>query len=507
MKAIKPVLLLILDGFGHRMEGDDNAILHASMPHWNRLCKTFPYATINASENFVGLPKGQFGNSEVGHLNIGAGRVVQQEISRINREVETGRFATNPVLASAIASAKKSRLHIIGLLSDGGVHSHENHIYALIRAAQAAGTSQILVHAFLDGRDTPPRSAQGYLEHLNAVLAECPEARLASMVGRYWAMDRDKRWERVEPAYRLLVEGEARFHARSGLEALDAAYAREENDEFVQATTVGEVTKMQDGDVVVAMNFRADRMRQLVSALTDPTFDGFRTRLPKFENFSTLTSYGSTHRCLSIVYPPEPIQNGFGEYLASRGLTQLRIAETEKYPHVTYFFNGGEERAYRGEERILVPSAKVPTYDLKPEMSAGEVTEKIVTAITSGQYHAIICNYANGDMVGHTGIFDAAVKAVETLDSCVGRCVSAMRAAGGEVLITADHGNCEHMFDTEHQQPHTQHTLSPVPFLYVGRPARIRPHGSLCDIAPSLLAMMGLEKPAEMSGQSLIEFQ
>lgn len=507
MKSIKPVLLLILDGFGHRTEGDDNAILHASMPNWHRLRQTFPYGTINASENFVGLPSGQFGNSEVGHLNIGAGRVVQQDISRIDCDIEDGRFAANPALVSGIAKAKDSALHIMGLLSDGGVHSHENHIHSLIRAAQAAGVARILVHAFLDGRDTPPRSAKTYLERLDAVLAECPAARLASVSGRYWAMDRDKRWERVEPAYRLLVEGEGLYHARSGLEALEAAYARDENDEFVKATAIGEAAKMRDGDVVVFMNFRADRARQLVSALTDSAFDGFKARQPKFADFVTLTSYGEAYSRLSIAYPPQKISNGFGEYLASQGLKQLRIAETEKYPHVTYFFNGGEEQVYPGEDRILVQSPKVATYDLQPEMSAGEVTDKIVAAIASGQYQAIICNYANGDMVGHSGIFDAAVKAVEALDGCIGRCVEAMRAAGGEVLITADHGNCEQMYDAEHHQPHTQHTLSPVPFLYVGRPARIRSGGSLRDIAPSLLAMMGLEQPAEMSGQSLIEFQ
>ncbi|OQS40790.1 2,3-bisphosphoglycerate-independent phosphoglycerate mutase [Chromobacterium haemolyticum] len=507
MKSIKPVLLLILDGFGHRTEGDDNAILHASMPNWNRLRQTFPYGTINASENFVGLPSGQFGNSEVGHLNIGAGRVVQQDISRIDCDIEDGRFASNPALVSAIAKAKDSTLHIMGLLSDGGVHSHENHIHSLIRAAQAAGVACIRVHAFLDGRDTPPRSAKTYLERLDAVLAECPAARLASVTGRYWAMDRDKRWERVEPAYRLLVEGEGLFHSRNGLEALEAAYARDENDEFVKATAIGEAAPMRDGDVVIFMNFRADRARQLVSALTDPAFDGFQARQPKFADFVTLTSYGEAYSRLSIAYPPQKISNGFGEYLASQGLKQLRIAETEKYPHVTYFFNGGEEQVYPGEDRILVQSPKVATYDLQPEMSAGEVTDKIVAAIASGQYQAIICNYANGDMVGHSGIFDAAVKAVEALDGCIGRCVEAMRAAGGEVLITADHGNCEQMYDAEHHQPHTQHTLSPVPFLYVGRPARIRSGGSLRDIAPSLLAMMGLEQPAEMSGQSLIEFQ
>ncbi|AUH50189.1 2,3-bisphosphoglycerate-independent phosphoglycerate mutase [Chromobacterium sp. ATCC 53434] len=507
MKSITPVLLLILDGFGHRMEGDDNAILHADMPNWNRLRQQYAYGTINASENFVGLPSGQFGNSEVGHLNIGAGRIVQQDISRIDCDIEDGRFASNDTLQQAMSKAQGSALHILGLLSDGGVHSHENHIHALIRAAQAAGVARIYVHAFLDGRDTPPRSAETYLKRLDAVLAECPNARLVSVTGRYWAMDRDKRWERVEPAYRLLVDGEGLFHAETGLAALKAAYERDENDEFVKATGIGAPVKMQDGDALIFMNFRADRARQLTTALTDPAFDGFPARQPKFGCYATLTSYGEAYSALPVAYAPQKISNGMGEYLSSLGLKQLRIAETEKYPHVTYFFNGGEEQVYPGEDRILVPSPKVATYDLQPEMNAGEVTDKIVEAIASGQYQAIFCNYANGDMVGHSGIFDAAVKAVEALDGCVARCVEAMLAAGGEVLITADHGNCEQMYDAAHHQPHTQHTTNQVPFLYVGRPAKIRAGGSLRDISPSLLAMMGLEQPAEMTGQSLIDLQ
>nr|WP_294867196.1 2,3-bisphosphoglycerate-independent phosphoglycerate mutase [uncultured Pseudogulbenkiania sp.] len=506
MNALKPVLLLIMDGFGHRLDGDDNAILHAHTPTWDALRQQYAYGTIDASEGFVGLPGGQFGNSEVGHLNIGAGRVVQQDISRIDCDIEDGRFDSNPVLTDAFAHAKGSALHVLGLLSDGGVHAHENHIHALIRAAHAAGVAHIYVHAFLDGRDTPPKSAETYLKRLDAVLAECPGARLVSVTGRYWAMDRDKRWERVEPAYRLLVDGEGLHHADSGLAALAAAYARGENDEFVAATAIGDKTVMQDGDVVLFMNYRADRARQLTTALTDPAFDGFAARQPKLGYFATLTSYGEAY-ANPVAYAPQKIRNGLGEYLAGLGLKQLRIAETEKYPHVTYFFNGGEEQVYPGEDRILVPSPKVATYDLQPEMNAPEVTDKIVEAIRSGQYHAIICNYANCDMVGHTGNFAAAVKAVEALDVCMARCVEAMRAAGGEVLITADHGNCESMFDNMHDQPHTQHTTNPVPFLYIGRPARIRAGGALKDIAPSLLAMMGLGKPAEMSGESLIDFQ
>ncbi|MCG9084082.1 2,3-bisphosphoglycerate-independent phosphoglycerate mutase [Laribacter hongkongensis] len=506
MKSVTPVLLLILDGFGHRLDGDDNAIALARTPNWDRLRRDHPYGTIDASERAVGLPRGQFGNSEVGHLNIGAGRIVTQDISRIDLDLEEQRFAGNPAFTHAFAAARDHALHILGLLSDGGVHSHENHIHALIRAAQAAGVADIRVHAFLDGRDTPPRSARTYLERLDAVLAECPNARLATVCGRYFAMDRDKRWERVEQAYRLIVDGEAAFQANDGLSALAAAYARDENDEFVRATRIGAPAPMQDGDAVIFMNFRADRARELTSALTDPEFDGFSARQPRLSDYVTLTRYGADYASLSIAYPPQTIRNGFGEYLASQGLRQLRIAETEKYPHVTYFFNGGEETVYPGEDRILVPSPKVATYDLQPEMSAEEVTNRIVEAINSRQYQAIICNYANGDMVGHTGNLPAAIRAVETLDGCINRCVEAMLANGGEVLITADHGNCEQMDDPLHQQPHTQHTTNLVPLCYVGhRPARILEGGALKDIAPTLLALMGLPAPDDMTGHSLVE--
>ncbi|BEV73567.1 2,3-bisphosphoglycerate-independent phosphoglycerate mutase [Paludibacterium sp. THUN1379] len=499
-------MLLILDGFGYRPEGDDNAILHAAMPNWKSLCDQYAFGTIQASDHYVGLPRGQFGNSEVGHLNIGAGRIVQQDISRIDCDIEDGSFAGNETLQAAFRQAQQGTLHIMGLLSDGGVHSHENHIHAVLRAAQQAGVARIAVHAFLDGRDTPPQSAKLYLERLDAVLATIPQARLASMTGRYWAMDRDKRWERVETAYRLLVDGEGEFHSDTGLNGLKAAYDRGENDEFVKPTSIGDKTVMADGDSVIFMNFRADRARQLVTALTDPAFDGFKHRQPKFGYFATLTRYGEDFPQPTL-YAPQTIHNGFGEYLSGLGLQQLRIAETEKYPHVTYFFNGGEEQVYPGEDRILVPSPKVATYDLQPEMSAPQVADHIVEAIASGKYDAIVCNFANGDMVGHTGVFDAAVKAVETLDACIGRCVEAMLAAGGEVIISADHGNCEKMYDEINQQPHTQHTTNLVPFLYIGRHARIRQGGALKDIAPSMLAVMGIDKPAEMTGESLIDFQ
>lgn len=506
MHALTPVLLLILDGFGERAESDNNAILNARTPNLDRLRTLYASGAIEASEGYVGLPGGQFGNSEVGHLNIGAGRIVQQDISRIDSDIENGVFASNTTLKTAFDKSQDHTLHILGLLSDGGVHSHEAQIHAVIRAAEAVGIKKILLHAFLDGRDTPPRSAETYLRRLHHVLAECPHTKLATVCGRYWGMDRDKRWERVEPAYRLIVDGQAEHQAADGFTALANAYSRGENDEFVAATVIGEPQSIADGDVVLFMNFRADRARQFSSALTDPAFDGFTARQPKLAYFATLTSYGEAYPNPAL-YAPQTLRNGFGEYLSSQGLTQLRIAETEKYPHVTYFFNGGEEAVYPGEERILVPSPKVATYDLQPEMNAPEVTRHIVEAIASERFNAIICNFANGDMVGHSGNFDAAIKAVEALDSCVGLCVDAMLAAGGEVLITADHGNCEQMHDVSHDQPHTQHTLNRVPFIYIGRKAEIRTGGSLRDIAPSLLAMMGLPQPAEMTGQSLIEFK
>jgi len=506
MKNPTPVLLLILDGFGFRSEGNDNAIIHAKLPEWHKLCGEYAFGTINASEKHVGLPRGQFGNSEVGHLNIGAGRIVQQDISRIDSDIEDGRFGQNPILQQTLAQAKSGTLHVLGLLSDGGVHSHENQIHALLHGAHAAGVCRIAVHAFLDGRDTPPKSAQRYLERLETVLATCPGAHLASITGRYWAMDRDHRWERVEKAYRAVVDAHGEFQAPTGLDGLSAAYARGENDEFVAPTIIGAATPIADGDTVIFMNFRADRARELVSALSDPAFDGFSARQPKLAAFATLTRY-SEDAPQAVFYAPQSIHNGLGEYLSAQGMTQLRIAETEKYPHVTYFFNGGEEQPYPGEDRILVPSPKVATYDLQPEMSAPAVADKIVAAIAEQKYNVIICNFANGDMVGHTGNFDAAVKAVEALDICVKRCVEAMQAVGGEVVISADHGNCETMYDELNQQPHTQHTLNLVPFLYIGRRATIRQGGALRDIAPSLLKIMGLEQPSEMTGQSLIEFQ
>jgi len=410
------------------------------------------------------------------------------------------------VLLKAIDIARAGKtLHVLGLLSPGGVHSHESQIHALIGMAARAGVKNILVHAFLDGRDTPPKSAEASLEALERKCAALGAGRIASICGRYYAMDRDNRWERVRVAYDLITQGKAEYRAASATEGLRAAYARGETDEFVKATLIGAPSGMSDHDAVVYMNFRADRARQLTRALADPAFREFeRVRTPKLGYYCTLTSYGEDFAHVPAAFPPQSVAGGFGEYVSARGLKQLRIAETEKYAHVTYFFNGGIEQPYPGEDRIMVPSPKVATYDLKPEMSAREVTDKLVEAIESRRYAAIVCNYANSDMVGHTGNLAAATRAIEVLDECVGRAVAAMREAGGEVLITADHGNAETMLDHTTQQPHTAHTLNLVPLLYIGRRATAAERGALQDIAPTLLAMMGLPQPPEMTGKSLI---
>ena len=510
---VTPALLLILDGFGHGTDAPDNAIALANKPNLDALWKKCPNTLINASESYVGLPEGQMGNSEVGHLNIGAGRVVYQEFERINHVIETGEFFANPTLVEAVQKAKQGghALHIFGLLSDGGVHSHETHIHAMVEMAARAGLEKIYVHAFLDGRDTPPRSAQRYLKRLEDKCAQLNAGRIASIIGRYFAMDRDKRWPRVEAAYKLIADGTGVFTATSAQEGLKAAYARDENDEFVKATAIvppGETpVSVEDGDVIVYMNFRSDRARELTRAFLDEKFDCFaRRHVAKLGGFYTLTMYNKNELRTHVAFPPEPVINCFGEYVAGLGLKQLRIAETEKYPHVTFFFNGGEELVYPGEDRILVQSPAVATYDLQPEMSAFEVTDKLEEAILSRKYDVIICNYANADMVGHTGNLQAAIKAIEVIDTCVGRVVKAMQKIGGEVVITADHGNAESMADYANHQPHTQHTTNLVPFLYVGRRAHLVGTGALSDIAPTLLYMMGVPQPKEMTGHPLVEF-
>jgi 2,3-bisphosphoglycerate-independent phosphoglycerate mutase len=510
---VTPVLLIILDGFGYREDPDHNAILAARKPNWDQLWRDYPHTLLNASEKFVGLPSLQMGNSEVGHLNIGAGRVVYQDLSRVDVDIEDGSFNANPALSNAVALAKQkdSALHIMGLLSPGGVHSHENHIIAMLEMAARNGLKKVYLHAFLDGRDTPPKSAAQSLRLLLGKCAALGVGRIASIIGRYYAMDRDSRWERVQPAYELLTQGRAVFTSTDAISGLELAYSRSESDEFVKATAIipsgAQAVSMQDNDVVIFMNFRADRAREITRALTEGSFNGFsRAYVPKLASFVTLSRYGEDFD-LPCAYTQEPIHNGFGEYISNLGLKQLRIAETEKYAHVTYFFNGGREQPYLGEDRILVPSPKVATYDLKPEMSAFEVTEKLEAAILGRQYHAIICNYANGDMVGHSGNLAAATKAIEALDICIGRVVKAMQSIGGEVLITADHGNAEQMLDRATNQAHTAHTLNLVPFLYIGRKAKLSDNGSLRDLAPSLLAMMGLPQPPEMTGHSLIQIR
>ena len=504
---VTPILLIILDGFGHREECEHNAICQARKPHWNFLWQTCPHTFIDASEKWVGLPKNQMGNSEVGHMNMGAGRVVYQDYTRIENAIETGEFFDNPVLRKTLETARATgrALHILGLLSPGGVHSHESQIHALLDMAARTGVKDVLVHAFLDGRDTPPKSAEASLTALEKKCAGLKAGRIASICGRYYAMDRDNRWERLRSAYDLITQGKADYRAGTAAEGLKAAYARGESDEFVSATTIGNPARVNDGDAVVFMNFRADRARQLTRALTDAGFEGFaRGHFPRLGSFCTLASYGEEFARLPTAFPPQSVAGGFGEIISGKGLRQLRIAETEKYAHVTYFFNGGVEQPYPGEDRTLVPSPKVATYDLKPEMSAYEVTDKLVEAIRSRQYQAIICNFANSDMVGHTGNLAAATRAIEVLDECVGRAVTAMREVGGEVLITADHGNAETMLDKKTGQAHTAHTLNLVPLLYVGRPARVSERGALRDVAPTLLAMMGLAQPTEMTGQPLV---
>ena len=507
----RPALLLILDGWGYREETDHNAIHSASTPVWDQLWSDQQHTLVRTSGLAVGLPEGQMGNSEVGHMNLGAGRVVYQSLTRIDKAIEDGDFFSNTAICQAIDQAvgDERAIHIFGLLSPGGIHSHEEQIFAAIELAHQRGANHIYLHAFLDGRDTPPRSALESLQKANAVLQGKGDSRIASIAGRFYAMDRDQRWERVQAAYDALTLAKGQFRSANAEAALEAAYQRDEDDEFVQPTVICDEQHppvcVSDGDCVIYMNFRADRARQLTRAFVDDGFNGFeRQARPALAGFVTLTEYASDIGT-PCAFPPEELKNVLGEYLASLGKTQLRIAETEKYAHVTFFFNGGREQPFELEERILVPSPKVKTYDLKPEMSAIEVTDKLVDAIRSRRFDTIICNYANGDMVGHTGDFDAAVKAVETVDLCLGRIVEAIQEVDGDLLVTADHGNVEQMIDSETGQPLTSHTNGPVPLVYVGNSGlAFDGEGSLCDLAPTLLTLMGLPVPAEMSGRVLL---
>jgi 2,3-bisphosphoglycerate-independent phosphoglycerate mutase len=513
MERPKPVVLIILDGWGYSEETEANAIANARTPVWDSLWDGHPHTLVNTSGASVGLPGGQMGNSEVGHLNLGAGRVVYQEFTRVSRSIRTGSFFTNKTLTEAVdrAVSDGKSIHLMGLLSPGGVHSHEEHIHAMIRLAVERGAQDIYLHAFLDGRDTPPKSAEASIIAADGVFAELGKGRIASLSGRYYAMDRDHRWDRTEQAYDLLVDGKANFQFEDALQGLHAAYERGESDEFVKTTAIvppGTVpVTVADGDVLFFLNYRADRARQLTSALIEDEFEGFeRKRRPRLGGFVSLTRYHKRFD-IPVAFPPENLRNVFGETIARQGLRQLRLAETEKYAHVTFFFNGGRERPFEGEERILVPSPKVATYDLKPEMSAEEVTDHLVKAIEGDRYDVIICNYANSDMVGHTGKYEAAILAIETLDQCLGRVLKAVHLAGGEMLITADHGNAELMEDHENHQPHTAHTTNPVPLVYVGRAyAELVEGGALCDISPTLLKIMGLAQPDEMQGHPLVNF-
>ena len=503
----KPLVLIILDGFGHSEVPEHNAIFAANTPVYDRLRATLPHGLISGSGMDVGLPDGQMGNSEVGHMNLGAGRVVYQDFTRVTKAIRDGEFFENPVLTAAVdkaASAGKA-VHILGLLSDGGVHSHQDHLVAMAELAAQRGAEKIYLHAFLDGRDTPPRSAQSSIDLLDGTFAKLGKGRIATLIGRYFAMDRDNRWDRVSAAYNLIVDSAAEYTADTAQAGLEAAYARDESDEFVKATRIGEAVKVEDGDAVIFMNFRADRARELSRAFVEADFNEFpRARLPKLAAYIGLTQY-SAKIPAPAAFAPSSLNNVLGEYLAKNGKTQLRIAETEKYAHVTFFFSGGREEPFEGEERILIPSPKVATYDLQPEMNAPEVTDRIVEAIEQQRYDVIVVNYANGDMVGHTGVFEAAVKAVEALDTCVGRIVEALDKVDGEALITADHGNVEQMEDECTGQAHTAHTTEPVPFIYVGkRNVKVRDGGVLADVAPTMLKLLGLEKPVEMTGTSIL---
>ena len=504
----RTTLLVILDGFGHRSASEDNAILAAKTPTLDRLWRESPHTLVSGSGLDVGLPDGQMGNSEVGHMSLGAGRIVYQSITRIDQAIASGEFAANSAYLDAIdhAVAANKAVHVMGLLSPGGVHSHEEQLFAALRLAAERGAKKLFLHAFLDGRDTPPRSAAPSLQRAEAVFAALGSGRIASVHGRYWAMDRDNRWERIEKSYSLLTEGEAAHGAPTALEALEAAYARGEGDEFVAPTRIGEQAAFADGDAVLFMNFRADRARQLTQALTESEFDGFHRHQQPALRLVTTTEYAGSLSC-PVAFSPDTLEDSLGEVLADKGLMQLRIAETEKYAHVTFFFSGGREDKFAGETRTLIASPDVATYDLQPEMSAHKVTDALVAAIESGDYDFIVVNFANGDMVGHTGQFDAAVAAVETLDECLERIEAALLATGGEGLITADHGNCEQMRDYENDQPHTQHTTEPVPLIYLGQGNRdLDPKGGiLADIAPTILAMMELDVPAAMSGRSLLK--
>jgi 2,3-bisphosphoglycerate-independent phosphoglycerate mutase len=504
----KPLLLMILDGWGFRDETENNAIALADTPCWDYMWENDPHVLIDTSGEAVGLPAGQMGNSEVGHMNIGAGRIVYQDFSRITEAIRDGSFMENFQLCTAIDAARDQggTVHIMGLLSPGGVHSHDDHFLATVKLAAQRGATAIAIHGFLDGRDTPPRSAEASILRMQELLDTLPGAAFSTVSGRYYAMDRDTRWKRVERAYQAISSAQSELHAASAISALEQAYARGENDEFVQPTVIGGASGMRDGDVVLFVNFRADRARELTMAFVDDPFDGFDRKRIDLADFVCMTEY-KAGLPVSVAFLPSILPRLFGAELADSGLRQLRIAETEKYAHVTFFFNGGEESPFPLEERILVPSPDVATYDLMPEMSAPELTKQLVNAIHSRNFDVIICNVANPDMVGHTGSLEAAMKAVVAVDRCLAEVKAAIDTVSGELLITADHGNIELMMDPLSGQNHTAHTTNKVPFLYHGRPVTMKGGGSLRDIAPTMMALLGLPQPEEMTGRPLLEFE
>ena len=501
---MKTVAIIIMDGFGMSRDRHGNAIINAKKPNFDRFWKNFPHTALESSGLAVGLPKGQMGNSEVGHLNLGAGRIVYQSYTLINLALEEKKLGDNKILAKAMEEARNSKLHLIGLLSDGGVHSHNSHLYALMELAKRENLSNVYVHAILDGRDVPPQSALKYIRELQSLMSEIDIGKVATVSGRYYAMDRDKRWDRIEKAYRCLTEGRG-FRTRSAETAVLDGYARSETDEFLQPTIVDPSGLVENGDSVIFFNFRPDRAREITRAFIDKDFQGFpRNRLKIV--FTCMTQYDITIDA-PVVFPTQNLKDTLGEIVSRAGLRQLRIAETEKYAHVTYFFNGGKEEPDPNEDRILIPSPKVATYDMKPEMSAYEVARTVVERIGSDQYHLIVMNFANPDMVGHTGIFNAAVKAIETVDTCIGQVVDEVLRQNGAVLLTADHGNAEKMIDEISHQAHTAHTTNKVPFILImndGKMHKIRDNGILADVAPTALQLLALPKPAAMTGKSLI---
>ena len=506
--AKRPLLLCILDGFGWvPQETYGNAIVAAKKPYFDKLFATCPYTTIGASGMNVGLPDGQMGNSEVGHTNIGAGRIVYQELTRITKAIADGDFFENEALVAAMRSARDSgkALHLMGLLSDGGVHSHNGHLYGLLRMAKCMGLTKVYVHAIMDGRDVPPDSGLGFIKELQAKLDELGVGTIASVTGRYYAMDRDNRWDRVEKAYAAFVYGEG--NKGTPVEVMEKSYAEGVTDEFVVPAVTCEGGRVAEGDSVIFFNFRPDRAREITRTFVDDAFTGFARRYGRFPvHYVCFTQYDATMPNVSVAFRPQVLTNVLGEYLAKNGKTQLRIAETEKYAHVTFFFNGGVEAPFEGEDRALINSPKVATYDLQPEMSAYLVADECVKRIESGKYDVIILNFANCDMVGHTGVFSAAVKAVEAVDECAGKVIDAVLAAGGAVLLTADHGNADKMYDPDPEHPFTAHTTNPVPFLVAGLgDVKLRQGGVLADIAPTMLKVMGLPQPEEMTGKSIIE--